>query len=301
MYSSILEAISQQEQIQDVEHYLQNLQPHLRYLRQSFKNSRITVDYSNFDVQAVYLLAYYPLYVEMTSKILEELSQNLYPAFAQMRKLQACLLGGGPAPEAVALATYLRKNGFQAQSFAAHTFDIAATTWSRSREVSKSLVSRLAPEIQFSLHGHPLNLCQRNVFPPLRNIIQTSKLFIVQNCLNEFVNAPQVFVENIDFLVQEMPTSSVLILADLDHYEAVRNLMRQVELCLSQRANLQVIRSHAGGDYRLRTRLPLPQAVARNLLIRGDILTPRTWVNFNYLAIQKLPIAVQPDYASLPF
>jgi len=53
MYSSILEAISQQEQIQDVDHYLQNLQPHLRYLRQSFKSSRVTVNYGNFNVQAV--------------------------------------------------------------------------------------------------------------------------------------------------------------------------------------------------------------------------------------------------------
>jgi hypothetical protein len=300
MYSSILEAISQQSQIQDVDHYLQNLQPYLRYLRQSFKNSYVRVDYSDFNVQAAYLLVYYPLYVEMTCKILGELSQNLDP-FSQMRNLQACLLGGGPAPEAVALSIYFRENGFQTQSFTAHTFDIAATTWSRSREVSKYLISNSDPEIQFSLHGHPVNLCERNVLPPLRDIIQTSELFIVQNCLNEFVNNPQVFVENINFLAQEMPAGSILIIADLNHYQVVKDLMKKVELCLTERSNLQIIRGQGDEGYRLRTRLPLPGVIAKNLLLSGGLLTPKVWVNFNYLAIQKLPIAVQRDYATLPF
>ena len=236
----------------------------------------------------------------MTSKILEEVSQNLYPAFPQTRRFQACFLGGGPAPEAVALSTYFREYGFKGQSLTAHTFDIAAMTWKRSREITKYLVSNLAPEIQFSLHGHTLNLCQRNALPQLRDIIQTSELFIVQNCLNEFVSTPQVFVENIDFLVQEMPSSSILIVADLN-YEIVRDLMRRIESCLIKRPNLHVIRSHTAGGHRLRTKIPLPRVIAKNLLISGGILTPKTWVNFNYLAIQKLPIALQSDYASLPY
>lgn len=299
IYNSILRAISNQERIQDIEHYLWSLRSYVESLRRGYRNSLISVDYSSFNVQAAYLLAYYPLYVEMTHKILEELFQNAHPFFAQKRELQACFLGGGPAPEAAALSIYLKRSVFQARSVVAHTFDIAANTWSRSREVSKQLVSELASEIQFSLHGYPLNLCQRNAFPPLRDIIQTSDLFIVQNCLNEFANTRQVFVENIEFLVQEMPAGSILIMADLK-YDSAENLMRRVESCLANRAELQVIRSHAIGYCCLRSKLLLPGVVTRNLLTGTGDLVPKRKVEFNYLALQKLPLAVQPEYIAVP-
>lgn len=302
IYDSILRAISKQDRVQDLESYLQSLQPYVGNLREAYRSYVVSIDYSNFNIQVAYLLAYYPLYVEMTYKILRELFQNNYPSFdLQTRKLQACFLGGGPVPEAVALSIYLREIGFQVETIVAQTFDIAASAWSRSREISKDLVSELSPEIQFFVHGHQMNLCRRGVLTQCRDIIETSNLFIVQNCLNEFAGTPQIFVENINFLVQEMPVGSILILADLNQYAAVNNLIRRVESCLLKQSGLQVIRSHDKGDCYLSTNLELPTVITRNLLTGANNLKPRKRVNFNYLAIQKLPIAVQPDYASLPF
>ncbi|MCU0549469.1 MAG: hypothetical protein MUC48_08995 [Leptolyngbya sp. Prado105] len=300
MYRSILRAIEQQEQIQDVEHYLQSLKPYVINLRRGFRNSLIRVDYSDFKVQAAYLLAYYPLYSEVTYRVLMDLAEPIHQAFAQKKRLQACFLGGGPTPEAVALSTYLKQSGSQVNSLTAYAFDIAATTWSKSQEVSKYLVSKANSEIQFSLQGHPLNLCQKNVFSTYRDIIQTTDLFVIQNCLNEFVNTPQVFIENIDFLIQEMSESSILIIADLN-FEIVKRLMGQVECHFRTVSRLEVIRSNASGYSCLHSRLPLLKVLTDNLLTGEEDLIPKKKVNFNYLAIQKMPIAVQFEYASIPF
>ena len=46
--------------------FLKSLQPYVTSLRSSFKNKQINVDYRDRNVQAAYLIAYYPSYIEMT-------------------------------------------------------------------------------------------------------------------------------------------------------------------------------------------------------------------------------------------
>jgi len=64
------------------ESYLASLQSFVKILRKAYRNNKVAVDYSRTEMQAAYLIAYYPHYVEMTLKILKLLSS--YSNFKQV-------------------------------------------------------------------------------------------------------------------------------------------------------------------------------------------------------------------------
>ena len=195
MYNHILDGLTKINQTNNLELYLQDLQPYVKRLRKNYCSDNVKVDYSDPNVQAAYLLAYYPQYTEMTYEVLCNLAQNhLNMCFAEHRELQACFFGAGPAPETVSWVKYLNRNYSTAKYVVAHTYDLAAATWSGSREITKHLVSQFFPDIKFTLNGTNLNLCQMNALFPIKHIIQNCYLFFVQNCLNEFVETSQVLL-----------------------------------------------------------------------------------------------------------
>lgn len=202
MYTYILDRLATFHQINNVELYLQGLQPYVKSLRQSYRLRYVSVDYSGSNVQAAYLLAYYPQYAEITHKVLCDLAQNyLHPYFAGRRELQACFFGAGPAPETVGWLRSLNCNYSTAKHAVAHTYDIAADTWGRSREITEYVASQLFLTLGFTLNGNSLNLCQKHALSAIREVIQICRLFVIQNCLNEFVASPKIFIQNLDFII----------------------------------------------------------------------------------------------------
>lgn len=302
MYTDILDGLANFNQINNLELYLQDLQPYVKCLRQNYWSSNVRVDYSAPSIQAAYLLAYYPQYTEMTYEVLCNLADNhLNKCFAQRRELQACFFGAGPAPETVSWVKYLNRNYSTTKYVIAHTYDIAADTWSRSRKITKHLVSQLFPHLNFIFNGTNLNLCKMNSLFSLRHIIQNCCLFFIQNCLNEIGDSSQTFINNIGFILTEMPSYSILVLADLSKYKSVTTLMEQVETYVSSRDTLKIIRSYTKGAYNFRSLLTQPSVITENLLTGDNGLIPRRNINFNFLAIQKTPIAVETSCADIPF
>lgn len=224
----------------------------------------------------------------MTYEVLRNLNPNhLKMCFAQRKELQACFFGAGPAPETVSWVKYLNHNYSTAKYVVAHTYDIAAATWSGSREITKHLVSQLFPDIKFTLNGTNLNLCQMNALFSIRHTIQNCCLFFVQNCLNEFVDNSQTFIKNIDFILTEMPVNSILVLADLSSYNSVITLMEQVETYVSSRAKLKIIRSYTTGAYNFRSSLTQPTVITKNLLTGDNGLMARKNIKFNFFSCSK--------------
>jgi hypothetical protein len=287
MYSDILIAIQDIEEINDLEPYLQSLQPYVRRLRHSYRSRTVAVDYSDFNIQAAYLLAYYPQYVEMTNHYVIDLADSFKNWLAKRSHLQACFFGSGPAPEVVAVARHLQY-GQQIRSvlLTARIYDIAASTWTKSHEVTKRLVRKLAPNVRLILSGHQINLCQRNVLFPIRAAIKCSQLFVIQNCLNEFATERQVFVENMALLLEWMPTSSVLVLADLN-YEIVQDLMEKVEAQARSHTCSSVVRSCSEGSRSFQSEIELTPLITQHLLTGENYLIPRRSINYNCLIVKK--------------
>lgn len=90
--------------------FLQKLQDSVKTLRTSYRNSYVQIDYSEAQIQAAYLLTYYPGHVLQMKANLALAAQNLTFRQLLMRStLNVILLGSGPMPEAISLGL-IRKN-----------------------------------------------------------------------------------------------------------------------------------------------------------------------------------------------
>jgi hypothetical protein len=82
LYQFILKDLQVLSQIQKNERdfilYLQSLQNEVKNLRQSYRTNSVSVDYSRAEVQAAYLITYYPQYAEMTRHILEKINTAIH-------------------------------------------------------------------------------------------------------------------------------------------------------------------------------------------------------------------------------
>ncbi|MGB5970244.1 MAG: hypothetical protein WBG70_18155 [Spirulinaceae cyanobacterium] len=84
--------------------YLKSLKQPLKELRASYKSNIVMTNYSSEEVQAAYLLGYYPHYAYMNLQVLEKLEKDYLPF--ENSEVKACFFGSGPTTEAVGLATY---------------------------------------------------------------------------------------------------------------------------------------------------------------------------------------------------
>ncbi|MGG6269674.1 hypothetical protein ACQ4M3_30275 [Leptolyngbya sp. AN03gr2] len=293
LYEYILESLRKLSKTQNNEtqfnQFLRSLKPSVRSLRKAYADHQIIVDYSTLDIQAAYLIAYYPQYAEMTFRALENFG------FAQeirdQGQLTVCLFGSGPSPEIIGLLSYL--NQTQIQSVTIETFDIASDTWKLSRNIT---IEEIRPQIwkkDFSIHSHTLDFCKEHSFHSIQPIIAKSQLFIFQNCLNELFNAKEVVKQNIEFLLESMPDSSMLIIADQGEYQEVVRAMNGIENLISM-LNLRheyesfSIERLEGETAHFSTQLKLPQTIKTHLLTGSDGLIPRKKVRASYCKVLRL-------------
>ncbi|GFE70079.1 hypothetical protein [Chroococcus sp. FPU101] len=92
-------------------------------LRQAYRTNSVQIDYTASNIQAAYMLAYFPQYVNMAYEIFKSLetfqdsntTENLKEVITRKllennEGLTACFFAAGPAPESVALSILLMIN-----------------------------------------------------------------------------------------------------------------------------------------------------------------------------------------------
>jgi tetratricopeptide (TPR) repeat protein len=278
LYEYILEGIEKSGNFhknntnETFESYLQTLQLHVKSLRQDYKpsgKSVVKVDYSHQSVQAAYLIAYYPQYVEMTLAILKSISSEL--KFGN--EVQACFFGAGPCPEVAALVQFLAEHSPNTTKLNAKIYDIASDTWTISREVTTNHILPKLWNGTVELHGNKFDLCAKNCFQAIEDSIENSHVFIFQNCLNELSEMPNV-KDNMDLLLKKIPHGSLVIVADLN-YDTTYAVMDKMIENIDNQYILKPI------DYiELHTSLNIPPIIRNNLLTGADRLIPRKKVVF---------------------
>lgn len=268
---------------QTFERYLTSLQEPAKDLWRSYRSNQVKVNYSNPEIQAAYLIRYYPHYVQMTLEIL-----RLFPElFTFGRQIKACFFGAGPCPEIAGLAQFLTEHCQETESLIVHIYDIAAEAWKPSREITKNFVVPQLWQGQISGTVNNLDLCLANVFKaePIAKIISNCDIFIFQNCLNEIWNTSAT-QENINFLLDCAPLNSFIIINDLSSYEQNRQFIEDIAAIVTQRKDYQIIGQSK--EITIRSSLDIPLVITQNLLTREDGLIPRKQINFLFLAIRKV-------------
>jgi hypothetical protein len=284
IYEYILNGLRNSREFYDLslqgtfEDYLLSLQTSVKELRKSYRTDLVSVDYSKPDIQAAYLIAYYPHYAEMALEIFRLLSSEL--DFGQ--EIEACFFGAGPCPEAVGLVQFLVEQSSKTRKLMVNVYDIASETWTSTRRVTETFVIPKLWQGQFSISSRNLDFCVEKSFEPIKSTIKTCKLFVFQNCLNEIANTPLI-QENIKFLFDSAPLGSMFIIADLlydQNFGIVEEIKRRVEA----RNDFEILQE---GNLMVTSSLPIPQTIKVNVLTGEDGLIPRSKIRFMFLALRK--------------
>jgi len=264
---------------QTFESYLKSLQNAAKYLWKSYRSNTVKVDYSDPQVQAAYLIRYYPHYVQMTLEILR-LSPEI---FTFPEQINACFFGAGPCPEVAGLTQFLTEHSQQTKSIIVQIYDIASEQWKLSREVTKNFVVPKLWKGDISGVVRKLDLCSPNTFDPITEVISNCHLFIFQNCLNEIWNTSTT-QENIKFLLDRAPLNSFIIIGDLLAYDQNRRILEDIAKIANQRNDYKIIER---GELEIASSLKIPEIVRQNLLTGEDGLIPRYRIRFLFLVIRK--------------
>jgi len=277
--------------------YLKSLQKNVIELRQSYKNSLVSVDYTSADVQNAYLLAYYPHYINMALDIFKNNAQSINNIidnylYSDKKELQVCFFAAGAAPEAVAFCKYINQYCIKKQNrkpsgkLIINTFDMKFDCWASGRFITREKILPAYCNYQYSLIPHKVNLIVPNALEPHATEIKHSHIFFFQNCLNELAKNPETFLNNFTYLLEIAPKNSVIIIADLFNYNVVNQLFNKIEgICNIK--NIRVIRSFKDGCVSIFSGFQLPKIITDNLLTGGNSLIPKykTEINFTIMEV----------------
>ena len=218
---------------------------------------------------------------------------------SQNNILNVCLFGAGAAPEAVAIINFINENALEIEELNIYAYDIFASTWNFSINLVKNfIIPHLWQSKNFNINIFDLDLCEPDSLKNINQQIKSSNLFIFQNCLNE-LNKQDIAIANINYLVENIPRASRLIIADLV-YNSVTNIKLHIEKKLEELSYNLDFRSNIKEEIRLQ--IPLPNAIRQHLLISVNGLIPRTKVRFDFISAYYPLLEVKelvPDRISL--
>ena len=171
-----------------------------------------SANYSDQDVNAAYMLRYFPYYTHIVDFILRE-----HPKAApQWREpTDVALFGAGPAPEIVSIARYFKAVDEPTLLANVHAFDIN-TCWDFYQEnVSRKLVSNLRSIETLNFIRKTFDLRKASaVTGQVRSVVSNCELIVSQNCINEVDwEDRDVVVQNFAKIFTAMKPQATLIIA----------------------------------------------------------------------------------------
>lgn len=229
IYPVVLQAVAEANGITDDEQlaeHLATLVPALHALRSAYRTAgrQVVLDYSR-ELTEAYLLAYYPHYVRMTDAALRVVGPEVF----RTPLVRACVFGGGPAPEAVAIGRRLQQHGNPGTALQVAVIDRSndAWTWARSVSVERVLEHYWPGTVEVRPLAGDL-AAPDLVDGSIAAAAEEADLVIFQNCLNELGDDPDRLRESVLALVDRMGPGSVMVMSDLDNYPAGRRALALV-------------------------------------------------------------------------
>ncbi|MFM9265540.1 hypothetical protein [Tychonema sp. BBK16] len=270
------------------ESYLQSLQKPAEQLWHSYRSNQVKVSYSEPSIQAVYLMRYYPHYAYMNFQILEIIhGQNPFKNLIN-ETLEVCLFGAGPCPEIVGISKFLSEQYQNIKKLTVNVYDIASDEWTLSRNITEKFIIPEYWSGDLQLNSNYLDLCESNSLHSIKTTIKKSQIFIFQNCLNEIYNISTVQA-NLNFLLNEIPVGSVIIIIDLNYRQNV-SIIDQLKQQVSNRDDFEVY-SPPLEDIKIQPCPNLPQIIKQNLLTGKRELIPRKNINCIFISLQKIDLS----------
>lgn len=301
IYDIIVQGIKAEEGLSETELItrLKQLQPSVKLLRQAYRTYPVHVPYARTDIQAAYLITYFPHYYQLIHKVLIE----DYPTiFKNKNKVKLVYFGGGPGPEIYGTLKFITNNRPEIYTVDVLLFDINALQWKYSHNILQNflLPSIVKPDLEVSFSFIHFDLTQPCIDKAFIDILSGCDLMVFQNCLNEISAASfEQLILNIQTLYQLLPEEGAVLLSDLTGGTyAVTSLMQNLEKQIKAIDAVTLLHSiieHSSCES-IQSVHHMPSTIIRQHLLDGqDGLIPRKWLKYNYSFLQKTKIFKKPE------
>ena len=232
---------------------MQNQKPIAEKLYESYKpegKQYVEIDYTDIQLQKVYLMRYFILHALLVPFVLDTLlTRNnddlLYTTCLKLLRsnaLNVSLFGGGPSPELYGLAHYLKKRQSN-PGISSRVLD--KTNWQIRWEIDRTNW-QICWRIDMKPRAHFL---KTNLMAPLDqdavDWVGRSDLVVIQNCLNEIPcsddNYNPQLLKNMEHIVKLLKPGSLMLVIDRVGYKLVDNLLCDFRCNLEALNNLKIL------------------------------------------------------------
>ena len=164
----------------NLRYLLNGLNDNLKGVRQQFRLNKIDFNYSLRDNRKVYMLAYFPHYIEL---IYYTLHNKLKDLFSKKKEINVFFLGGGPLPELLGFLNLIKKDLPEVNKVNFVHSDIN-TNWYdvEIKEITLKMIDNYYGKDIIPNHIN-LNLFQD--FKKVPELISNADFVISQNCFND--------------------------------------------------------------------------------------------------------------------
>lgn len=293
IYDIIVQGIKEEENLSDsgLIARLKQLQSSVKILRNAYHNYPVHVPYEKTDIQAAYLITYFPHYYQLIHKVLIE----DYPSiFSSQKKVKLVYFGGGPGPEIYGTLKFIVNNRPEVKIVDILLFDINAIQWKYSHNILQNylLPFIIKTGLQVNFSSTHLDLIQPFDENSHKELIKGCDLLVFQNCLNEIpIASIAQLKKNFQLIYDLLPSGSSLLLSDLTGgTPAVTRLMQDLEKQIISIDKITPIHSiiENGSCQTIQSVHHMPSTFVRQHLLDGQSgLIPRKWLKYNYSFLQK--------------
>jgi hypothetical protein len=230
--------------------------------------------------RAAYLLAYFPYYIEPIFHVLQ--SAEIPDSLFDNGRLNLALFGGGPCPELLGLAYWLRQRAPQLGSVNALVFD-REPGWSAIQEglIPAMLDDYRSRETRVTLAGHGCDVVECLTRDCSCGVADRD-LIVSQNFLTELYTKRHLAISTFERVIQTSRCRYLLFVEN--RYEAVRELMDNLAADLFSKG-LTTKPVRAASSHRI-AGFSLPPLLREHLFIGQDGLIPRRNIKYHSMVLE---------------
>jgi len=281
---------------------LRKSQSYVESLRIAYKNSPSNVDFSDENLRAAYLLAYYPLHMGILYEILGTLPEDKLNNLFDYQKNRACFVGAGPAPEVIGWISFLKDYYPDSECAMAYIFDKYVDRWHKGLEITRYHLAPNYWDNKLIMCPFTFDLLEPSKYwnARLERAVRISNFFVMQNCINDLLGSEDELLFGILELFRLSKPGSIFIISDLI-IPAVRQFLLKIVSKIEEDEIGQCISNHCDHRLELIPNFSIPQIIKTELLTGENNLIPRKSTRYCYIVLER--ISDKPDYdeVEIPF
>lgn len=162
-------------------------------MRREFRREVPCVDYGDPDTGQAYMVAYFPHYVAPLHQVLESLPSSVTGPVFDKSKIEACMIGCGPAPELLGLSSFVSEHFKGAEHINVSLHDVNIDGWRPYLDLTLSRLIKPCWSGGLGVNRVSCSLlrdCGTCSSDTCRVRRGTVDIYVVQNCLNDAGSNP---------------------------------------------------------------------------------------------------------------